>query len=274
MFMNATFLESRTTVSCLFSRLLESPELIAPCTHRTSPTERLNLIAGRSPAAYDDPYALIGDPDVDLVAVVTPSPGHAPLVRAAIEAGNYTHVLSVYGGHFLDVLFRLVGPPKDLTALTATQFPEIALAESGKTVTSVKPDQVMALGTLTNGGLFSVQLEGGQKFPTGLQIDITGTEGVLRVTNDRAFENTEDNTLHGVNTDSDEPALAALDVPAKYRSLPDSSLDESVKDLAHLYAAFARDEANGTTEATCFTDAVNQHRLIDRIQQSSEASPA
>ncbi|MFD6274686.1 Gfo/Idh/MocA family protein [Streptomyces sp. NPDC060209] len=310
------------------------------------------------PHAYDDPYKLIGDPDVDLVAVVTPSPDHAPLVRAAIEAGkdvysewplttrtedsqellalaeakgvrhivglqrrlgpaaryardliaqgyvaevraarisvgvdafgpvmpdkvewtidadNYTHVLSVYGGHFLDVLFRLVGPPKDLTALTATQFPEIALAESGKTVPSVKPDQVMALGTLTNGGLFSVQLEGGQKFPTGLQIDITGTEGVLRVTNDRAFENTEDNTLHGVNTDSDEPTLTVLDVPAKYRSLPDSALDESVKDLAHLYAAFARDKANGTTEATTFTDAVNQHRLIDRIQQSSEAFPA
>jgi hypothetical protein len=112
-------------------------------------------------------------------------------------------------------------------------------------------------------GLFSVQMEGGQKFPTGLQIDITGTEGVLRITNDRAFENTEDNTVHGVNTGSGNgPALAVLPVPEEYRSLPDASLDESVQDLAHLYAAFARDKAHGTTEATTFADAVTQHHLI------------
>ncbi|MCW2876802.1 MAG: mmyG [Sphaerisporangium sp.] len=55
------------------------------------------------------------------------------------------------------------------------------------------------LGLCRDGrGLFSVHMEGRQKFPTGLQIDITGTEGVLRITNDRAFENTEDNTVHGV----------------------------------------------------------------------------
>ncbi|MFC8260722.1 Gfo/Idh/MocA family protein [Streptomyces sp. NPDC057291] len=311
------------------------------------------------PRAYDDPYKLIDDPEVDLVAVVTPSPEHAPLVRAAIEAGkdvysewplttrtsdseellalaeakgvrhivglqrrlgpaaryardlvaqgyvgdvraarmsvgvdafgpvmpgkvdwtidvdNFTHVLSIYGGHFLDVLFRIVGHPKDLASVVETQFPEITVAETGKTVPSAKPDEVMAIGTLANGGLFSVQLEGGQKFPTGLQIDITGTEGVLRITNDRAFENTEDNTVHGVNGDSaNGSALAKLPVPEEYRPLPDASLDESVQDLAHLYAAFARDKTNGTTEATTFADAVTQHRLIDRIQQSSEAFPA
>ncbi|MFF3493240.1 Gfo/Idh/MocA family protein [Streptomyces sp. NPDC002795] len=311
------------------------------------------------PHAYDDPHELINDPDVDLVAVVTPSPGHAPLVRAAIEAGkdvysewpltlstadseellalaeakgvrhivglqrrlgpanryardllargyvgqvraarmsvgvdafgpvmadrvawtidagNFTHVLSVYGGHFLDVLFQLVGPPKDVTAVTENQFPEVTLAESGEAVVSVKPDEAMAIGTLESGGLFSVQLEGGQTFPTGLQIDITGTEGVLRITNARAFENTEDNTIHGVNADSAPgSAPAVLPVPEAYRSLPDTSLDESVQDLAHLYAAFARDKATGTHEATTFADAVNQHRLIDRIQQSSETFPA
>jgi predicted dehydrogenase len=107
-------------------------------------------------------------------------------------------VLSIYGGHFLDVLFQIVGPPKDLTAIVETQLPELTVLETGKTVSSAKPDEVMAIGALENGGLFSVQLEGAQKFPTVLQSDITGTEGVLRLTNDRAFENTEDNTVHGV----------------------------------------------------------------------------
>ncbi|WP_030605605.1 Gfo/Idh/MocA family protein [Streptomyces fulvoviolaceus] len=307
------------------------------------------------PHAYEDAHDLIKDPDVDLVAVLTPTSQRVPLVKAAIEAGKdvysewplttrtsdseellalaeakgvrhvvglqrrqgpavryardlvaqgyvgdvraarisvgvdafppvmpekvawtfdvdaFTHVLSIYGGHFLDVLFQIVGPPKDLTAIVETQFPELTVLETGKTVSSAKPDEVMAIGTLENGGLFSVQLEGAQKFPTGLQIDITGTEGVLRLTNDRAFENAEDNTVHGVNGDSGNGAtLAVLPVPEEYRSLPDASLDESVQDLAHLYAAFARDKATGTSEATTFEDAVRQHHLIDRTQQASE----
>ncbi|MFE7838732.1 Gfo/Idh/MocA family protein [Streptomyces sp. NPDC057474] len=311
------------------------------------------------PRMYGDAFELIKDPDVDLVAVLTPTSQRVPLVKAAIEAGKdvysewplttrtsdseellslaeakgvrhivglqrrqgpaaryardlvargyvgdvraarisvgvdafppvmpekvawtfdvdaFTHVLSIYGGHFLDVLFQIVGPPKDLTSIVETQYPELTVLETGKTVPSAKPDEVMAIGTLENGGLFSVQLEGAQKFPTGLQIDITGTEGVLRLTNDRAFENTEDNTIHGVNADSgNSSALAVLPVPEKYRHLPDTSLDESVQDLAHLYAAFARDKANATTEATTFADAVRQHHLIDQIQQSSKMHSA
>ncbi|MFG3029175.1 Gfo/Idh/MocA family protein [Streptomyces sp. NPDC048253] len=339
-------------------RTLPEFDVVAVSARRKESAEKAAEKFG-IPRAYADAHELIKDPDVDFVAVLTPTSQRVPLVKAAIEAGKdvysewplttrtadseellalaeakgvrhavglqrrqgpaaryardlvargyvgdvraarisvgvdafgpvmpekvawtfdvdaFTHVLSIYGGHFLDVLFQIVGPPKDLTALVETQFSELTVEETGKTVTSAKPDAVMAIGTLENGGLFSVQLEGGQKFPTGLQIDITGTEGVLRLTNDRAFENTEDNTLHGVNGDSSPgSALAVLPVPEEYRSLPDASLDESVQDLAHLYAAFARDKANGTTEATTFAEAVNQHHLIDRIQESSERRSA
>jgi hypothetical protein len=50
------------------------------------------------------------------------------------------------------------------------------------------PNEVMIIGTLEGGGLFAVQLEGAQRHPTGLQIDITGTDDVLRITNPRGFE--------------------------------------------------------------------------------------
>jgi hypothetical protein len=47
----------------------------------------------------------------------------------------------------------------------------------------------MVIGTLEDGGPFSIRIEGGQQHRTGLQIDITGTNGVLRIMNPRAFEN-------------------------------------------------------------------------------------
>jgi hypothetical protein len=50
-------------------------------------------------------------------------------------------------------------------------------------------------GTLEYGGLFSMQVEGAQKHRTGLHIEISGTEGVLRITNSLAFQNKDDNAI-------------------------------------------------------------------------------
>ena len=184
------------------------------------------------------------------------------------DASNFSHVLSVYTAHFGDMLFQSVGFPKKLTAVIENQFPLITVEETGQKIPTTRPDEVMVIGTLEDGGLFSVQIEGGQRHRTGLQIDITGTEGVLKVTNPRAFENKEDNFIEGVNGDGS--SLSPLPVPAQYRSLEVSHLDASVQDVAYLYAAYARDIKNGTSEASNFRDAVRQHQLIDQIVQTSE----
>jgi hypothetical protein len=116
---------------------------------------------------------------------------------------------------------------------------------------------------------FPHQIEGGQKHPAGLQIDTTGTQGVLRVTNPRAFKKTKrNNSIEGVN--SDGASLSPLPVPAAYRSLAASHLDASVQDMAYLYAAYACDRKNGTSEASNFRDALRQHQLIDQIVRTSE----
>ena len=58
--------------------------------------------------------------------------------------------------------------------------------------------------------------------------------------------------------------------PATYQSLAVSHLDASVQDLAYLYAAYARDQKNGTSEASNFRDAVKQHQLVDQSAQTSK----
>jgi predicted dehydrogenase len=300
---------------------------------------------------YDDPQAVIDDPDVDLVVVMPPTSERIRYVKAVIAAGkdvysewplttttaeseellalaedkgvrhviglqrrlgpsaryardlvkqgyvgriraarisvgtdafqpvmpgafswtfdvaSFTNVLSIYAGHHLDTLFQIVGPPGKLTAITETQFDHITVEETGEQVPNYNPNEVMVIGTLHGGGLFNAQLEGGQAHPTGLQIDITGTEGVLRITNAQAFQNPEDNTVEGVNGDG--TALAELPVPKEYRNMPQSDLDESALDVAHLYTTYARDKKTDSWEAPSFKDAVRQHELIDRIEESA-----
>jgi predicted dehydrogenase len=83
-----------------------------------------------------------------------------------IDAANITHVLSIYGGHFGDLLFHTVGFPARLTAVVENQFPTVTIEETGEEVPYASPNEVMVIGTLEGGGLFSVQLEGAQRHRT------------------------------------------------------------------------------------------------------------
>lgn len=184
------------------------------------------------------------------------------------DEANFTHVLSIYGGHFNDMLFHGIGLPEKLTAVVENQLPVTTMAETGERIPYSAPNAVMAIGTLASGGLFSIQIEGGQTHKTGLHIEITGTEGVLRINNARGFENAQDNTVSGMH--HGETAFAAMPVPATYAYLPVAHLDASAQDVAYLYTAYARDRQTGSSEATSFADAVLQHRLIDEITRRSK----
>ena len=149
-----------------------------------------------------------------------------------------------------------------------TQFPFFTVAETGEQVLNRNPHEVMVIGTLEGGGLFSMQVEGAQQHRTGLQIEISGTDGVLRITNPLAFQNKDDNAVGGMRGEAMQ--FASLPVPAEYQTLAGCELDVSAQDMAYLYAAFASDKKNGTSEASDFRDAVRQHRLIDEMVRTSK----
>jgi predicted dehydrogenase len=167
----------------------------------------------------------------------------------------------------MDMLFAAVGYPRSLNAFVRTQFPELTLSASGESVPNATPDGVVVQGVLTNGALFQIQIEGGKRHGSGLQIDITGFEGDLRISNGKAFTTRRDNLIEGVIRQ--QSVWAELPIPGAYQQIPSSPLDFSVQDLAHLYTAFARDRARGTSTAPDFSHAVALHRIIDAIGCSS-----
>ena len=48
-------------------------------------------------------------------------PKRPPALAWSLGAANFSHVLSIYGGHFLDTLFHVVAAPKTVGAIVATQ---------------------------------------------------------------------------------------------------------------------------------------------------------
>jgi predicted dehydrogenase len=175
---------------------------------------------------------------------------------------NFSSVVSIYAGHFLDMLFTATGWPLSVSGLTVSQFPQVTIKETGEILPSTAPDQLVLSGLLEDGGVISIHIEGGKRNGSGVQIDITGEEGDLRISNRAAFGDIGDDYLiegaHG-----DHLALQALPVPDNYLRLPASSLPSAVLELAELYYVHAQDIAEGTHAAATFKDAVRLHRLLD-----------
>ena len=112
-------------------------------------------------------------------------------------------VVAIFGGHFFPVLFSVVGKPSSFSALMANQFPEVTIKETGEKIQTTSPDELLMHGTLADGGLFSIHIEGGKLSGSGVQIDITGDAGDLKITNTSAFGGVdEDFIVTGAKGDS------------------------------------------------------------------------
>lgn len=179
-----------------------------------------------------------------------------------VPSENFSDLLPIFGGHFLDILFKHFGYPVTMNAISANQIKQVTIVDSGETLARTNPDQVLIAATLPNGAVLSVHLEAGKRNNFGVQIDLTGTEGDLRITNATSF-GPSTNVVEGARGDA-QP-LQVLPVPAHYDWLPENELGGSVGELAHLYAAYARDVREGTQLAPSFADAVRMHQAIDQI---------
>lgn len=332
-------------------RLLPEFEITAVSSRSQENAEALATAYGIS-RYYSDPKSLARDPDVDLVAILTPAPEHVALAKIALEekkdvyvewpftttpaeaedllrlaermrvrhivglqrrlgantryvrdllakgylgklrsvrmhvsmpyfhrqrprslewtvlGKNFSNVLSIYGAHFLDTLFTMVGEPHWLNANIAAQFSILTLEETGQSSPNQSPDGIVLIGRLENGALLSVQIEGGKLYNSGLQIDLTGEEGDMRISNSSVFAYQNDHRIEGAN--NTDPTWKELPIPPQYHLIPDSALDACVQELAHLYAAYSKDRFTGSRVAPSFLDGLRLHRLIQLIESSSE----
>jgi predicted dehydrogenase len=181
---------------------------------------------------------------------------------------NFSSVIAIYAGHFLDMLFHAVGRPTSLSALLVNQFSEVTIAGTGEVIPTTTPDQLVLSANLGGSAVLSVHIEGGKRNGSGVQIDITGDQGDLKITNASAFGDVgDDYVVQGAK--GDNLPLQTLTVPESYDWLPDSGLPSAVLELANLYAAFATGSNDAAVRAPTFDDALWLHRLFDHFEASN-----
>ena len=196
---------------------------------------------------------------------------HRPSALAwTAPAENFSSAIAIYAGHFLDMLFTATGWPNSLVGIALNQFKEITITDTGEKIPTTNPDQLVVAGTI-GGAAVSIHVEGGKRNGAGVQIDITGDEGDLRIVNTSAFGGVgDDYRIFGARGNA-QP-LVEMPVPATYDRIPESHLPSAVLELAELYAAYAHDVATGESRAPTFEDAVVLHHFLNDATRELRAT--
>jgi predicted dehydrogenase len=189
-------------------------------------------------------------------------------LRWTAPSDDFSHTIAIYAGHFLDALFETVGYPISFSSELVNQFPEVTIAETGEKILTTAPDQLVLSGRLAGNAVISVQIEGGKRNNSGVQLDITGDEGDLKITNVSAFGGVgEDYVIEGAH--GDNIPLKVLTIPESYYWVKQPGMGSGALELTNLYYAFAGDAKNGTHNAPTFEDAVKMHKFFDLMNESS-----
>lgn len=189
-------------------------------------------------------------------------------LRWTAPADDFSHTIAIYAGHFLDALFETVGYPVSFSSELINQFPEVTITETGEKISTTAPDQLVLSGRLSGDAVISVHVEGGKRNNSGVQLDITGDQGDLKITNVSAFGGVgEDYVIEGAH--GDNIPLEILTIPNSYYWIKQPLMASGALELTNLYYAFAADVKNSTHRAPTFEDAVKMHKFFDLMNESS-----
>jgi predicted dehydrogenase len=210
----------------------------------------------------------IGRPLSGTLCVNAPNWG-ATLERAyQATFANGANLLTITGGHNLDLLCYCLGEFRELSAFAVSQRDRIPLESTGELVRKDVPDQLAVNGIVASGAVVSVQVRGGMTRGHEFLFEIHGSEGDLVLTaTAQASTQRQELTVQGARGTG--AALADLPIPAKYRWIPNTVPPGSPYNVGQLYTKFGEAIRNGRSMHPGFNTAVTRHRMLDMITEAA-----
>jgi predicted dehydrogenase len=182
---------------------------------------------------------------------------------------NGANLLTIAGGHALNVLRTCVGEFAELSAFVVSQRDRIPIEGSNDIVAKTSPDQLVVSGVTELGAVVAFQVRGGMNRGIGSLLEIHGDAGDIVLSSPSSLHHDDvDMVLRGAR----EPGapLADLPVPDHYRRVPDGVPRGAPFNVAHLYVKLAEALRDGSRVEPGFDAAVIAHRLLDTIQRASD----
>ncbi len=187
------------------------------------------------------------------------------------DASLGANALTIAHGHTIDALRFIVGDFSSVSAVVSTQARQWLETDTQRYVDVTSPDNILVSGRLASGAVASVYVAAIPWKAYGYGMEIYGREGTLVATSDNTPQ-LEVVRLRG--TRAGDSGLQDLPVPPEYTKAPAETPVKEPRNVGEMYVRFADAIRNGTACEPDFNTAVDLHRLVDAITESSEQGRA
>jgi predicted dehydrogenase len=186
------------------------------------------------------------------------------------DFANGANLMTITGGHNLDALCHCLGEFRELFAFAVSQRDEIPSQDTGGLVTKDVPDQLVVSGIVGDGTVVSAQVRGGMARGNEFLFEIHGSDGDLSLAATmRASTQRQELTVRGAR--GKDKDMQEMQVPGKYRWVPDAVPTGSPYNVAQLYQKFGKAIRDGGAFHPSFDDAITRHRMLDMITAAARS---
>ena len=182
------------------------------------------------------------------------------------DRSNGANTLSIASGHALDIFCHCVGEFRQLSAQVSAQLSQWQTGD-GSTVPVDAPDNVMVNGVLENGAAASAHIATIPWNGSGWRMEVYGAEGTLRASSQ---EMVQYGSVKLLGSQGAGKSLQPLDVPSRLFNAPDTVPQGEPYNVAQLYHIIGDSIQNGGDPQPDFAAAVERHKFLDLLQQSSD----
>jgi predicted dehydrogenase len=187
--------------------------------------------------------------------------GFAPRLPAThaylnkIESG--ANLITVLGGHTLDLAILVLGGIGSLDALTTLQHPTVTLTDTGEQIQRTAPDHLLVQARMISGCALAVEVAGDRAPDTPFTFEVVGTDGTL--------------LLAGGDPYGFQAGRLTVSLNGQRQRLdhPPDTLPTATVNVAAMYCALARDISSGEHSTPDFDHAVRLTHLLDDVVQSA-----
>ena len=182
------------------------------------------------------------------------------------EKGGNT--LTIATGHAIDALCFCVGEFGEISANVATQVSQWETAEPGKTVAVNAADNVLISGTLVGGAVASAHVATVPSHGTGWRMEVYGREGTLTASSPEMIQY-GNITICGAR--GGDTKLAELPIPESLTHVPGEVPLGAPFNVAQIYRSMGHAIRDGGEASPNFDLAVDRHKLLAAMEESSSA---
>src|SRR4051794_14197482 len=175
--------------------------------------------------------------------------------------------LTIANGHVIDALRFVVGNFTRVSSIVTTQARQWYETDTKKMVDVTSPDNIMVSGKLARGAVASVHVAAVPWAGGGFRMVIYGREGTLVATGNVSSQRGEMLRVQGAQRSHE---LKDLAIPERFVWVPPEFPRGDPFNVGQMYKLFADAVRTGKNALPTFDTAVDLHRFLDTIKQSSD----